>query len=100
MLPKREHRMQLGKNTEAEAVENLVKAIVPLLRGKSVQVQGAALADLLAIWLAGHVDHDDPEGQNSDRVREEMLELHLKAVRALIPINYQQYVAPQLKPKH
>jgi hypothetical protein len=86
--------VQLGKTTEAEAVDKLVKAIVPLLKGKSVQVQGAALADLLAIWLAGHVNRADPD--DSASVREEMLELHLKAVRALIPINYDQYVKPQL----
>ena len=40
---------------DAKKVEALVKAVMPLFRGRSVQLQGAALADLLSIWLAGHV---------------------------------------------
>jgi hypothetical protein len=90
--------MQLGKNTEAKEVEALVEAVRPLFVGKSPQVQGAALADLLAIWLAGHVIGDDPSA--TERIREEMLEAHLIAVRALTPINYETQIEPQLKPKH
>jgi hypothetical protein len=89
--------MQVSKTTEAEEAEALVKAVSPHFAGKSAPVQGAALADLLALWLAGHVDRDDPAGKNSTLVREKMLELHLRAVRALIPINYRAHIEPKLK---
>ena len=61
------------------------------------QIQGAALADLLAMWLAGHVDRDDPGGKNSDRMREAVLEAHLIAVRALVPVNYAGLIEPELE---
>ena len=84
-------------NYDANAVYNLVQAVMPLFKGKPQQVQGAALADLLAMWLAGHLDREDPEGERTERIREMMLEAHLVAVRALIPINYKSQVEPQLK---
>jgi hypothetical protein len=65
-------------------------------RTRARTFRGAALADLLALWLAGHVDRDDPEGPNSDLVREEVLKLHLKAVRSLVPINYETIIKPKL----
>lgn len=86
---------QDGIEKTAKSVEALVKAVIPLFRGKSVQVQGAALADLLALWLAGHVNRDDPAA--SDGVRKQMLELHLQAVWALVPLNFEEYVEPQLR---
>jgi len=82
---------------EADAAMALVAAVRPLFKGKSAQVQGAALADLLAMWLAGHVDGDDPEGATTEQLREAVLELHLAAVRGLIPINYHALIEPQLK---
>jgi len=81
----------------AKSAEALVKKIMPLLKGKPPEVQGAALADLLAMWLAGHLDRSDPEGEKTALLREATLELHLMAVRALIPINYEMQVKPQLK---
>jgi len=91
--------MQVGKTTEAEAKEAqaLVAEVSRHFAGKSGTVQGAALADLLALWLAGHVSRDDPEGKNSTLVREKMLELHLEAVRRLIPVNYRAHIEPKLK---
>ena len=49
----------------------------PLLAGHHPAIQGAALADLLATWLAGH-DAD---------LREAMLDAHIHIVRELVPIN-------------
>jgi hypothetical protein len=81
---------------DAKAAMALVKAARPLFAGKPSEVQGAALADLLAMWLAGHLDQSgDPE--ETDRIRETALELHLAAVRALIPVNYASLIEPQLK---
>jgi hypothetical protein len=82
---------------DAKEVEALVAAVRPLFAGKSPQVQGAALADLLAMWLAGHVDRDDPAGKNSALIREQMLEAHLIAVRALVPVNYAGLIEPELE---
>lgn len=59
---------------EAEKLEEQVR---PLFAGHQAPIQGAALAGLLASWLAGH----HPE------VRERLIELHIEGVRALIPYN-------------
>ena len=68
-----------------EAVHDMVEAIRPLLAGKSAPVQGAVLADLLAIWLAGH---STDRGSTEDAaLREELLAHHIKAVRTLISVN-------------
>jgi hypothetical protein len=82
--------------SEADEVVALVAAARPLLMGKPKEVQGAALADLLAIWLASHVVRGDPAA--TKRWRAAILKLHLKAVRQLVPINYQALVEPQLRP--
>jgi hypothetical protein len=79
---------------QADEAMALVKKITPLLKGKDPGVQGAALADLLAIWLAGHFYPDDP--QATALVREQMIEAHLVAVRALIEVNGKMRVAPRL----
>ena len=69
----------------ADAVEKLVESIRPLLAGRSPHTQSAALADLLAIWLASHIIHGNPAA--TDKLREELLEAHIEVVRELIPIN-------------
>jgi hypothetical protein len=79
---------------QATEVMALVKAIRPLLRGRAPEVQGATLADLLAMWLAGHVNANDPE--DNDRIREQALQMHIEAVKGLIKLNYQMAVEPQL----
>ena len=85
--------MQLGKATEAEEVDALVEAVRPLFAGKRPEIQGAALADLLAMWLAEHVDPNDPR---TEAKREELIEIHLAMVRQLIPINYAIFIEPEL----
>ena len=42
----------------AEEVGSIVDAIAPLIGGRPPELQGAVLADLLAIWLAGHIHLD------------------------------------------
>lgn len=49
--------------------------IRPLLAGHSPQIQGAVLADLLSVFIAGH----------HPSLREEILALHIETVRALVP---------------
>lgn len=67
----------------------IAEAIKPLLAGHHPVIQGAALADLLAIWLAGH----PPE------FRQTLLDAHIEAVRDLIPINV-KIIRDHMKPEH
>jgi hypothetical protein len=66
---------------DTEIVESIVNAIKPWLAGYSPEIQGAVLADLLAMFLAGHV------GPEAPALREEILRLHIETVRDLIPVN-------------
>lgn len=58
-------------------VDALVERIIPLLRGQGPDLQGAALADLVSMFFAGH----------HPAMREEMIGHWLAAMRGLIPIN-------------
>ena len=55
----------------------LAQSIKPLLAGKGPEAQGAALADLVATWLAGH--HPD--------LRQEIFREWQDAVSRLVPVN-------------
>jgi hypothetical protein len=76
--------------TDSEEVFRIVDAIKPLLAGHSPDIQGAVVADLLAIWLAGHVDQseigcaDKPE---TDKIRRAMLDMHVEQVWKLCAVN-------------
>lgn len=73
-----------ARKTAAEVVR-VVERIRPLLAGHQPEVQGAALADLLATWLAGHVVPSDREA--TEALRERLLAPLLDTVRALVPVN-------------
>lgn len=62
----------------------LAGRIAPLLAGHSPEVVGAALADLLATWLAGHRQSDRA---TTDALRSDLLSMHIGVVKALIPVN-------------
>jgi hypothetical protein len=68
------------RSAGAKAVEIVERAaqIRPLLAGLGPDIQGGILADLVAMWLAGHQPAD---------YREAELSLWLETVRALIPVN-------------
>jgi hypothetical protein len=76
--------MKRNERELAMTVMGLVEAIRPILAGHPAPVQGAALADLLAIWVAGHHASTTAE---TERVRAELLENHIAAVARLIPEN-------------
>ena len=80
---------------DATEVMALVATIRPLLAGRKAEVSGAALAGLLAMWLAGHVQLGDPK--ETRKMRKQMLRMHLAAVEGLIDINYKISVEPQIK---
>lgn len=63
-------------------VQERVQMIRPHLAGLHSAVQGAVLADLLAMWLAGHY-------RAGPRMLEELLDLHLEKVHELIGVNVQ-----------
>lgn len=73
-------------DADAQKVHRLIGSLARILAGNPAPVQGAVLADLLAIWLAGHIAESGDAAETA-RLREEMLDYHLRAVRALVPIN-------------
>jgi hypothetical protein len=80
---------------DARRVHELVDRIKPILAGEAPNVQGAVLADLLAMWLAGHVIMGDPK--ETEKMRERALEIHIATVRALIPIEYETRIEPEIR---
>jgi hypothetical protein len=64
-----------GADNAADQAEMLADQCRGLFAGLHPGVQGAALAELLATWIAGH----RPE------VRERIFVIHVEGVRALIP---------------
>lgn len=70
---------------ETSRIIAIAKRIKPLLAGEPAEVQGAALADLLAIWLAGHQVEGNAEATRT--LRAELLAHHCSIVRQLVPVN-------------
>ena len=76
--------------TRAMAISKEISlALQPRLKGYPPELQGAVLADLLSIWLAGH----------APIVREEILQLHIAHVRELIEINEKLILGEQGHPQ-
>jgi hypothetical protein len=66
-------------------ITRAVERIRPILAGQPPEIQGAVLADLLAIWLAGH--HVAGDERATQALRAEMLAAHLQGVAELVPVN-------------
>ena len=73
----------MSYDDETNIVLQIVDRIRPLLAGHPPDIQSAVLADLLAMWLAGH---QGPDGI-IDKAREDLLAAHIELVRNLIPVN-------------
>jgi hypothetical protein len=67
-------------SADATLALQIVERIKPLLAGQPTLVQGAVLADLLSIWLAGHF-------LMGNAAIESVLTSHIDAVRRLIPVS-------------
>ena len=71
------------------AIDAAVKSLWPelqrVLAGRPAKEQGAILADLTAIWIAGHVERGDPAA--TERLRNQLILHQLDYVDQLIPIN-------------
>lgn len=65
-----------------EASDRLAKRIMPLLAGHLPEVQGAALAQLLALWIAGFASNNPATQQDA---RDEVMNQAFDLVRALVP---------------
>jgi hypothetical protein len=72
-------------DTRTREIAAIVDRVRPLLAGHSPEIQGAALADLLAIWLAGHHVAGDEDATRT--MRAELLAMHCGAVRNLTTVN-------------
>ena len=81
--------MSIPTYTEARErlalVSLLVAQIKPVLAGQPPEIQGAVLADCLAIWLAGHYVTGDEDATRT--MRAEFLAAHFSLVRQLVPVN-------------
>ena len=55
----------------------IIAEIKPILKGEEPGVQGAVLAELLSLWLAGW----------APQLRKEVLDFHLEEVRELTKLN-------------
>ena len=70
---------------ETREVAEAVDKIKPILAGRSADIQGAILADLLSMWVAGHFIPGDP--RKTDELRRDVLAFHLSMIPTLIEIN-------------
>lgn len=61
----------------------LSSVIQPLLHGHPSYIQSAALADLVSLWLAGHIVPGNPEG--TQRTREGLFDDWCETVWKLVP---------------
>ena len=64
---------------------HLSAQIEPMLAGKGSMVQGAVLANLTALWLAGHF--------GGPGIREKLIEMHMEMCKALMPVHEAEILA-------
>jgi hypothetical protein len=72
-------------NPDITKVKELTVQIHRLLAGHGPEIQGTVLSDLLATWLAGHIDLTSRE--DTKAVRERLLAMHIGMVEKLLPVN-------------
>jgi hypothetical protein len=70
---------------DAQTIQKLFDHVRPQFGGYKPQVVGAALADLTALWLAGHYVADDPEATRG--LRGDLLRLHITMIKQMIGPN-------------
>jgi hypothetical protein len=66
-----------------EDVMELQQKMLPVFMGYHPATQGAVLASLTALFLAGHMVHGSRT--KTDKVREQLLVEHVRMVRQMIP---------------
>lgn len=84
-------RMPNTPGEEIRDVSALLNTLRPLLAGKDPSTIGAALADLTATWIAAHTSAAGKA--ETDQLRNDLLAMHIEAIKQLIPINARQLKA-------
>jgi acyl transferase domain-containing protein len=79
------------------AIDALVEAIRPILAGQPSPAIGAALGELVAMFIAGHFSGDRAD---TDNFRESMISAHVNLVRALVPVCEAVILAAKRKESH
>jgi hypothetical protein len=74
---------EIDSDEGAKQAQAIKRQIRPHLAGLPSEVQGAILADLLSLWLAGHIVPGNR--RETDSLRSVLLRQHVKAVREMIP---------------
>lgn len=77
-------------NQLVQQIVKLSEEIRPQFAGYAPPVQGAVLADLLSLWLAGHMAESAEE---TAALRENLLTNHIEQVRKMIPASELQIFA-------
>lgn len=70
--------------TEVAVIEETVNKIRPFLAGLPPELQGAILAELAAVWVAGH--HIEGDVEATAEFRSDLLESYLSLVEEMIPV--------------
>lgn len=76
-----------------ESVDKLFQRTRRIFAGKPPDVTGAVLAELVALWIAGHVAD---EKAWTEELRERLLTVHVDIVRDLIPVMFEQAIKRKL----
>lgn len=72
--------MTASFQADIDEMNRTVGQIRPLLAGKGSAVQGAILAELVAMYLAGHLP----------ALRKGLLELHVRTACEMIPLHHER----------
>ena len=72
----------MTKDSKADKIILLASRIAPMLDGVHPDIVGGVLADLTAIWLAGHFS-----GGETKALRATMLKLQVETIEALVEVN-------------
>jgi hypothetical protein len=74
------------------AITAAVTAVIPILDGQEPEVQGAALSELVAMWLARCDVHGDPD--ITRRERRHLAETLLYHARLRVPVYADEFGTP------
>ena len=74
-------------NFDLARANEVLWQIGPMLHGLGPKIQGAVLAHLFAMYIAGHQGPDAPE------VREEIIASWLEMVRGMVPLYEKEILA-------
>jgi phosphoenolpyruvate-protein kinase (PTS system EI component) len=74
----------------AAEADQVVQTMMRVLQQKPPNIVSAALADITALFFASHVIAGDPE--RTKEAHEALIEIHVNAIRELIPVNFDKYV--------